>query len=175
MTYQASFVGYFPADHPKYSCMVVVYAPSNDVYYGGAVSAPVFKEISDKVYSNRMEMHDTIPVLDSTVKTLPLAKAGSRKDLTKVLSQLQVNVSSQNSDAMWVSSGTANNGIQLTERKVVRGMVPNVIGMGAKDAMYLLENAGLRVKINGKGIVTKQSMEAGSRIQRGQQIVIELI
>jgi hypothetical protein len=102
--------------------MVVVYAPSNDVYYGGAVSAPVFKEISDKVYSNRMEMHDTIPVKDSLIKTIPLAKAGSRKDLTKVLAQLQVDVSSSNADAIWVSTGGSNNVVQLAERKIMQAL-----------------------------------------------------
>ncbi len=174
MTYQASFVGYFPADRPKYSCMVVVYAPSNDVYYGGAVSAPVFKEIADKVYSNQMEMHDTLPTNDSLVKSLPLAKAGSQKELKKVFAQLNVATSSSNTDAEWVSSAFMNNSIQFSERKVKSGLVPNVAGMGAKDALSILENAGLRVKIIGKGVVSRQSIEAGTRIQKGQQIIIEL-
>ncbi len=174
MTYQASFVGYFPADNPKYSCMVVVYAPSNDVYFGGAVAAPVFKEISDKVYSNNMEMHDTIPVNDSLIKSLPVAKSGSQKELKKVFTQLNVPVSSANSDANMVSAGITNNSVKLSERKMISGMVPNVVGMGAKDALNILENAGLRVRLNGKGVVSKQSIDAGTKIQRGQQITIEL-
>ncbi len=174
MTYQASFVGYFPADHPKYSCMVVVYAPSNDVYYGGAVSAPVFKEIADKVYSSQMEMHDTLPTNDSLVKSLPLAKAGSQKELKKVFAQLNVPTSSSNTDAEWVSSAFMNNSVQFSERKMKSGLVPNVIGMGAKDALDILENSGLRVKIIGKGVVSRQSIESGTRIQKGQQIIIEL-
>lgn len=174
MTYQASFVGYFPADNPKYSCMVVVYAPSNNVYFGGAVAAPVFKEISDKVYSNRMEMNDTVPEKDSLIKSLPVAKSGSQKELKKVLAQLQVNIASQNTDAAWVSASSATNSIQLSERKILSGMVPNVIGMGAKDAINILENAGLRVRISGKGVVSKQSIDAGTKIQNGQQIIIEL-
>ena len=174
ITYQASFVGYFPADHPKYSCMVVVYAPSNDVYYGGAVSAPVFKEISDKVYSSNMEMHDTVPTHDSLVQSLPLAKAGSQKGLTKILAMLNVDVTSSNNDAAWVSTSTDKNSIQLSPRKISSGVVPSVLGMGAKDALNILENAGLQVKMNGKGVVSKQSIEAGTKIQRGQQIVIEL-
>jgi cell division protein FtsI (penicillin-binding protein 3) len=174
MTYQASFVGYFPADNPKYSCMVVVYAPSNDVYYGGAVSAPVFKEIADKVYSNQMEMHDTLPTNDSPVRSLPLAKTGSQKELKKIFAQLNVEANSSNADAPWVSSAVVNNSIQLSERKMTQGIVPNVIGMGAKDALNILENAGLRVHINGRGVVSRQSIEAGTRIQKGQQIIIEL-
>ncbi len=173
-TYQASFVGYFPADHPKYSCMVVVYAPSNDVYFGGAVAAPIFKEISDKVYSNNMEMHDTIPVKDSLIESMPLAKSGAQKDLKKVLAQLNVGVISSNNDASWVSTSATPNAVRFSERKISLGAVPNVVGMGARDALYILENAGLRVKISGKGVVSRQSIDAGTKIQRGQQITIEL-
>ena len=175
MTYQASFVGYFPADNPKYSCMVVVYAPSNDVYFGGAVAAPVFKEISDKVYSANMEMHDTLSSPDSLIKSVPIAKSGTQKELTKILASLHVEMASTNSDASWVSASNDKNTVQLTARKIISGLVPNVVGMGAKDALNLLENAGLRVKINGKGVVTKQSIDAGTKILRGQQIVIDLI
>ncbi len=174
MTYQASFVGYFPAEQPKYSCMVVVYAPSNDVYYGGAVSAPVFKEIADKVYSNEMEMHDTVPVNDSPVSSLPLAKAGSQKELKKIFAQLDVTASSFNSDAPWVTPTYKDNAVVLSERKIISGLVPNVVGMGAKDAVHVLENHGLRVRLNGKGMVTRQSVEAGTRVQRGQQVIIDL-
>ncbi len=174
MTYQASFVGYFPADNPKYSCMVVVYAPSNDVYYGGAVSAPVFKEISDKVYSSNMEMHDTVQTHDSLIQSLPVVKSGSQKELTKILAQLKVDVASSNTDAAWVSTSSDRNTIQLSPRKISSGVVPSVLGMGAKDALNILENAGLHVKMNGKGVVSKQSIDAGAKIQRGQQIVIDL-
>ncbi len=174
MSYQASFVGYFPADHPKYSCMVVVYAPSNDMYFGGAVAAPVFKEISDKVYSNRMEMHDTAPTNDSLVKSLPVVKSGSRKELTKVLAELRVPVSPLTTEASWVSVNTSTNSMQLAERKITAGIVPNVIGMGARDALNILENAGLRVKITGRGTVLKQSIEAGTKITKGQSIILEL-
>lgn len=173
-SYQASFVGYFPADNPKYSCMVVVYAPSNDVYYGGAVAAPVFKEIADKVYSNKMEMHDTVPVKDSLVKSFPAAKCGSRKDLTNVLAALNVSVNSSNTDANWVSTSASTNFIQLSERKITSGLVPNVVGMGVKDALNILENAGLKVRLTGRGVVTKQSIEAGTKISKGQPILIEL-
>ncbi len=174
MTYQASFVGYFPADRPKYSCMVVVYAPSNDVYYGGAVAAPVFKEISDKVYSNRMQMHDTVRAADPVVSSLPIVKAGTKKELAKVLAKLEVNIAEQDPDAQWVSASIGSNMIQLSPRKISTGVVPNVTGMGARDAINALERAGLRVKLNGKGVVSKQSIEAGTRIEKGQQIIIDL-
>ncbi|MFM9027692.1 MAG: peptidoglycan D,D-transpeptidase FtsI family protein [Bacteroidota bacterium] len=77
ISYQASFVGYFPADQPKYSCIVVVYAPSNKDYYGGAVAAPIFKDIADKVYSTHLDLHSAPMQKDTSLDNpLPLAKAG---------------------------------------------------------------------------------------------------
>lgn len=174
MTYQASFVGYFPADKPKYSCIVVVYAPSNDVYYGGAVAAPIFKEIADKVYSNHLDMNESPIQTDSIVKSIPLAKAGQHKDLNKVLAKLNLTSESSDPDAYWVSVDARSTQLKTNERKTISGLVPNVVGMGLRDALYILENAGLNVRINGKGWVTRQSIQAGSRIKKGQQILIEL-
>ncbi|MBL0065898.1 MAG: transpeptidase family protein [Bacteroidetes bacterium] len=174
MTYQASFVGYFPADKPKYSCIVVVYAPSNDVYYGGAVAAPIFKEIADKVYSNHLDMNESPIQTDSIVKTIPVAKAGQQKDLNKVLAKLNLTNESSDPDAYWVSVDARSAQLKTNERKTISGLVPNVVGMGLRDALYILENAGLNVRINGKGWVTRQSIQAGSRVKKGQQILIEL-
>jgi cell division protein FtsI (penicillin-binding protein 3) len=173
-SYQASFVGYFPADAPKYSCMVVVYAPSNDVYYGGAVAAPIFKEIADKVYSNHLELNTSPLQLDTNVNVLPLTKVGTQKDLKKVCTALNVPLVSKDADAHLVSANINSDAMVVSERKTVAGIVPNVSGMGAKDAIAVLENAGLKVRMKGKGLVIRQSIDAGTRIQRGQIIQIEL-
>jgi len=174
MTYQASFVGYFPADKPKYSCIVVVYAPSNDVYYGGAVAAPIFKEIADKVYSNHLDMNESPVQTDSLIPSLPVVKAGQHRDLKKVLEKLTLPSAVSDPDAYWVSVDSRSEVLKANERKTIVGLVPNVVGMGLKDAIYLLENAGLNVRVNGKGWVSRQSIEAGTRIRKGQQIQIEL-
>jgi cell division protein FtsI (penicillin-binding protein 3) len=174
-TYQASFVGYFPADNPKYSCMVVVYAPSSDVYYGGDVAAPVFREIADKVFSTHADMHDALAKNDSVPNRMPVVKAGQRKELNKVFAQLKIDANSSTNDAAWVTATSENNSVELTERKMINGAMPDVSGMGARDAIYLLENEGLNVRISGKGVVIRQSIEPGTRIQKGQQILIELI
>jgi cell division protein FtsI (penicillin-binding protein 3) len=174
-TYQASFVGYFPADAPKYACMVVVYAPSSDVYYGGDVAAPVFREIADKVYSTRADMHEALAKNDSAKNAMPFIKAGQQKDLNKVLAKLNINAASENKDAAWVSVSNENNALHVMERKMSNGIVPDVTGMGLRDAIYALENAGLDVQVSGRGTVAKQSLAPGTTIQKGQQIVIELI
>jgi len=173
-SYQASFVGYFPADRPKYSCIVVVYAPSNNFYYGGAVAAPIFKEIADKVFSNHFDLQKDEVEEDTVENKLPLANVGYQKDVRKVLAHLKQPVESQNQDASWVSTNRKDDKVVLQERKMQKGLVPNVMGMGAKDALYILENSGLRVRINGKGVVTKQSINGGSRLMKGDLIMIEL-
>jgi cell division protein FtsI (penicillin-binding protein 3) len=174
MTYQASFAGYFPADRPKYSCIVVVYAPSNDVYYGGTVAAPVFKDIADKVYSTRLDLQVDPLKKDSTaVLPLPLAKAGYRQDVQHVLKTLSLPYAYPE-NATWVSSATDERLVKLTPRPNKPGTAPNVMGMGLRDALFVLENEGLNVSVAGKGKVTGQSIKAGSAIRKGDAIKLVL-
>jgi cell division protein FtsI (penicillin-binding protein 3) len=175
LSYQASFVGYFPADQPRYSCIVVVYAPSNNVYYGGAVAAPIFKEIADKVYSTHLEMHTAPLRKDTSEKNmLPLVKAGASKDVKKVIDAVGINCAGTSTAGSWVSATPVEDRIELSPRTTPIGRVPNVVGMGAMDALFLLENAGLQVKLSGKGDVVAQSITPGTAIRRGQTIEIAL-
>ncbi|REJ85013.1 MAG: PASTA domain-containing protein [Bacteroidetes bacterium] len=173
-SYQASFVGYFPADEPRYSCIVVVYAPSNNFYYGGAVAAPIFKEIADKVYSNHLDFQNSPLQQDTSINTLPLALAGVQKDTRRVLAGINIPVVSDDDDAKWINPVLKEDKLLLTERVISMKSIPNVVGMGAKDATYVLENSGLRVLIVGRGAVIRQSIAPGSKIERGQTITIEL-
>ena len=173
--YQASFVGYFPADNPKYSCMVVVYAPSNDVYYAAQVAGPIFKEMADKVYSTNMEMHAELEQ-DSLLadNTLPMPKSGNVNSAKKAMEVLQIPQKQIPSDANWMAITKTEKKTKLADLKIATNVVPNVLGMGLRDAVYLLESQGLHVTATGRGSVIKQSLEAGYRIIRGQQIIIEL-
>ena len=153
--------------------MVVVYAPSKDVA-GGAVAAPIFKDIADKVYSNHVELHDKPIEVDTTVSLIPFAKAGQQKDLKKVLARLDIASSTKDLDAHFVSPVVVSDRIVMTERKTSAGITPNVSGMGVKDAVYILENAGYRVKINGRGNVVRQSISTGTKITKGQLIILDL-
>ena len=141
ISYQASFVGYFPADDPLYSCIVVVNAPSNWVYYGNVVSGPVFKEIADKVYASSFyrDLHALNPDGDEKVTLREASHEVGKNDLT-----------------------------------VAGGVMPNVVGMGLRDAIYMLENSGLRVHYTGRGRVAKQSPQPGVRVSRGATVAIEL-
>lgn len=172
--YQSSFVGYFPADHPLYSCIVVVNAPSKGVYYGSAVAGPVFKEIADKVYATDLELHPTVVQQSVNTVSLPVAKAGSRNELMYVCNQLGVRIESD-VNATWVDA-VHGSGMQLIERKVVEttGVVPDVKGMGLRDALYLLESNGLKVQVTGAGSVLSQSISPGEVVQKGTPISIML-
>jgi cell division protein FtsI (penicillin-binding protein 3) len=175
MKYQASFVGYFPADAPRYSCIVIVNSPSNSVYFGGAVAAPIFKEIADKVYASHIELHkeysDTTMAASSQ---MPAIKCSPPAKVASVISQLDLPKQTLPQDAQWLSAEAGSQAYKIKERKMVSGLMPDVTGMGARDALYLLENAGLRTSINGKGSVVKQSVTAGTRIQKGQTVYLDL-
>lgn len=180
MTYQASFVGYFPADNPKYACIVVVSAPSGDSYYGGAVAGPVFKDVADKVYSTSLEIHKEInQVQPPFAKTAPKVKNGYQEDIENVLTTLKVKNNSDDTKSEWVFSTNDSLSVSLSKRDheaiLRRGIVPNLIGMTAKDVLYLLENNGMSVKLIGSGAVSAQSISAGTPFIKGSQIVLQLI
>jgi cell division protein FtsI (penicillin-binding protein 3) len=174
MTYQASFIGYFPADRPKYSCIVVVYAPSSSLYSGGTVAAPVFKDIADKVYSSRLDLQ-TDPLRKDTFNTspLPLAKAGYRPDAQVVLKALSVPYAFKD-NSTWVSATTDRRLVSFDSRNSKPGTAPNVLGMGLRDALYVLENEGLNVIASGRGKVSSQSIAAGSLVKKGDKIQLVL-
>jgi cell division protein FtsI (penicillin-binding protein 3) len=175
--YRASFVGYFPADEPKYSCIVVVNDPRSGVYYGSAVAAPVFKELADKIFSTQMDFHEPVVQSDSLVLAqtrIPVSKSGSSKELKTVYSALNIPMDIK-SDGEWISTSSSKDSVIVTARNIKEGMVPNVVGMGLQDALYLLENKGMKVKVYGYGTVKRQSVPAGSNIRSNPYITIELL
>lgn len=173
ISYQASFVGYFPAENPLYSCIVVVNAPSNGVYYGNIVAGSVFKEISDKIYATRFfreykpENNDKIAVL------APEVGNGFRGDINEVLKNLDVKYIKA-ADADWVATRESGDTVRTADVKLQKGLVPDVRGMSLRDAVYILENSGLRVRYNGKGRVLRQSPEHGARYAIGSVVSLDM-
>lgn len=174
VSYQASFAGYFPAEKPMYSCIVVVNSPSKNVYYGNMVAGPVFLEIARKVYATSIDMHPVMAKDKEIQPDLPYTKTGSREQLRFVLKELDVPVENSHIRADWVSTEKKTDNIAFNNRTVKEGLVPNVVSMGAKDAIYLLENAGFRVRLLGRGSVRRQSIAPGSRVRKGEQITLEM-
>jgi cell division protein FtsI (penicillin-binding protein 3) len=173
MSYSASFVGYFPAENPLYSCIVVVNSPSNGVYFGNVVAGTVFKEISDKVYATRF-FRDYKPDKKEDIKpSAPDAGNGYRADINEVLKNLDVHYR-RTADDDWVATRESEDTVSLEAVKIQQGLVPDVRGMSLRDAMYLLENTGLRVKYIGKGRVIRQSPEHGTRYNEGTVVSLEM-
>ncbi|MBP9160377.1 MAG: penicillin-binding protein [Flavobacteriales bacterium] len=175
VSYQASFVGYFPAQAPKYSCIVVVSSPSMRGIYGNVVAGPVFKEIAEKIYGNRLEMQTTLALAD-TLKRTPVTFGGDRKDLLTAMAALSIPVVAQG-EGDWAATTATDTTVQVTTRNLPAensGLIPNVEGMGLRDALYILENRGLRVRPVGSGMVRKQWPAPGTRAVKGTTITIEL-
>jgi len=172
ISYQASFVGYFPADNPKYSCIVMVNSPSNSVYYGNIVAGPIFKEISDKIYATSPEWFTEID--SDELKHLPQAKAGQATKLEYVLSQLDVPFDTNGNKPNWVNVQRDSTKLLGIPMAIPRKKVPNVVGMGLRDAIYLLEKSGLRVVAKGRGTVRTQSVQPGNPVAKGTIVYLEM-
>ncbi len=175
--YRASFVGYFPADAPKYSCIVVINDPRSGVYYGSAVAAPVFKELADKIYSTQMDFHAPEVLSDSLMiaqSRVPISKSGNTKELKTVFTGLNIPYGGFD-DSEWISTSSTKDSVLVSSRNFKEGIVPNVIGMGLQDALYILENNGMKVKISGHGTVKRQSVSPGNNVRSNPYIYIELI
>lgn len=171
-SYQASFCGYFPADKPKYSIMVAINGPKNG-YYGATVAGPVFKEIADRIYASDMQMYNNVKDhLVGNTKN-PEAKAGQSKAVKKVYNALGIK-SLYAAKSAYFNSIDTNNGVVYEEYNSIKGIMPNVNGMGLKDALFLLGNVGLKTKVIGSGKVFSQSIPSGSKIGKGLAVELEL-
>jgi len=173
--YQASFAGFFPADNPRYSCIVVINNPKENGHYGGSVAAPIFKELADKVYASDMSIHKALQQSDVMV-SFPKVKQGHVDDANNVLANFDINRIV--TDEQWMVASTTKTQVSLEVRKIERdlrnGNMPDLRGMGIQDAIYLLESYGLVVEITGSGSVQSQSISKGNKFFKGSVIKLEL-
>jgi len=176
--YSTSFCGYFPANKPKYSCIVVIDSPRRGRIYGGTVAAPVFREVADKAMARDAASQRPLLARGAGPRSrVPYVRAGMQDELQLVCEKLSVGMDAPQVVAEdWVRVTPARDSAKLTvvAQPVSRSRVPNVQGMTLRDALFLLENRGLRVKTVGTGRVQRQSLAAGSALQRGATVVLEL-
>lgn len=164
--YRSSFVGYFPADNPKYSCYVMIDEPEKGEYYGSRVAAPVFKEIADYIYYRDLEIHQNrIKTNKFAAQQLPYNRISHKKDILKLYQLLNIPYP-ENIDLETEYIRTHNKGklVAMEDLPFSGKYVPNVKGMTAKDAVPLLENMGFWVKLHGSGRVKYQSIAPGQPI-----------
>lgn len=167
-----SFCGYFPSEKPMYSCYVAIQAPKASPS-GGVQAGSVFSKIAERVYAKYL-FFDLAQAKDSTSVMIPDTKNGNVHETTRILSELDINYNEPGSEIEWCKASSESNNIRLSEINLNEKLVPNVRGMGAKDAVFLLEEKGLRVRLNGMGKVVSQSITPGSTARKGQTITLTL-
>lgn len=165
-----SFCGYFPADNPKYSCIVCVKTTSKPAS-GGLVSGSVFHDIAEGVMSNNVRMV-AARARQANAVMVPDVKNGDVMAADYVLGCLGVNTNDDwlahvNAQNVWGLATTTDQGVMLSQMPFGQGTMPSVQGMGARDAVFLLEQLGVKVRIRGTGHVRSQSIPQGLPIEEG--------
>ena len=173
--YQSSFAGYFPAENPQYTCVVIIknkaHAP---VYYGAAVAGPVFKEIADRLYSTYIRQTNTA-LLEKKKDSSAFNFAGNKRDIAFINTKLRLPfIDSTTRLDEWIEMNGKDAVVTLNRKAIDKNTMPQLKGMGLKDVVYLCENMGLKVNARGKGKVAEQSIPPGQMVVKGQMINIAL-
>ena len=177
VSYLVSFCGYFPSENPKYSCIIQIQIPHGPAS-GGLQAGSVFSKIAERVYARHLYC-DVAQAKDSLSILVPDVKKGDLSEAALILRRLRVNsnfndVSESSTNPIWGTVAINGNKAEMQTTNPSEKLVPSVMGMGAKDAVYLLESRGLRVRLSGAGKVRSQSIRAGSNLIRGQTIALTL-
>ena len=170
--YLVSFCGYFPADAPKYSLIVSIQKPGLPAS-GGLMAGSVFSKIAERVFAKNLS-YELKNAIDSTTVVIPDVKSGDLAEASYVLGKLSVPTEGKTSKETWGHAEEDSTHVRLEQLTMTAGIMPSVVGMGAKDAVYLLEKAGLRVNIAGVGKVTRQSIPSGHKFSKGQTVALQL-
>lgn len=157
--YNASFAGYFPADNPRYSMIVVAYGLKGNKYYGAQVAAPIFRKIADKVMI--LDGGLTQEYASIADRTLPRSSRGFGNDFKAIYSEIG---QTENNYPRWARIESEGSRTIAQKALIRKKEVPDVKGMGLRDAVYVLENIGMRVKVHGAGKVYRQSMRPGAKL-----------
>lgn len=169
--YNASFAGYFPSDQPKYSMIVVIYNPKDKIY-GSSAAGPVFKKIAERISIMSEHVKERERLYAMNYNQLPNANSGFSPDFKEVFDYIGLDYR-ERKKSRWVDVNPYESKMQIDKKKIKKSTVPNIKGMGARDAIYVLENIGMKVNVEGVGKVVKQSQKPGA-LNKGQDITIYL-
>lgn len=176
VSYLVSFCGYFPSEAPKYSCIVSIQIPHGPAS-GGLQAGSVFSRIAERIYAKHL-VKNIAQAKDSTAVLIPDVAQGDITETAYVLKQLNVKSNSASIpysfNPVWGKAKTTDSYVELSTAQPDKKRVPNVVGMGAKDAVYLLESYGMKVHLSGVGKVHTQSIPSGSMVRKGEYITLTL-
>jgi len=172
--HQVAFCGYFPYENPLYTCIVVMREPGRGYPSGGGMTGKVFKNIAERVMalnSNRKPNQINLDSIDEE-NLIPNAKPGYYKAMQTVMNQLQIPLAANRTD--WVKTFVVEKQTRIEQVVVTKNVLPDLTGMGAKDAVFILENMGLRVQVFGRGKVFSQTIKPGTFVKKGNPVIINL-
>ncbi len=173
--YLGSMATYMPADNPRYTILTAIYThKSNGAYYGGPLTGNAQRNIVQYLYNSEEEWYDRVS--KSKEKHYPTAvKGGQVKQIEEVTYHLSPRTARHAGDSKWGMASTDSlSYVEIRDIEYSTVTMPDVVGMGLKDALFLLERAGLRVSFSGKGTVKQQSIKAGAKISAGATVSIKL-
>ena len=172
--YQASFAGYFPADDPQYTCVVVIKTkPHAPMHYGGQLAAPVFKEVANKLYAMYVQKKKAAPT-QVAADSLQHSYAGHTTDVKNVFTGLNMRYKDSAKGNSWGIINTNYAGTVVKPAVVKKNIMPDVRNMTLRDALYVLENLNVKVQSKGRGKVLMQDIDPGTAIAKNQTIILLL-
>ena len=173
--YMASFAGYFPIENPKYSCLVMVFDPVVGGFYGAEAALPIFRKIADRCLGidrellTKVELPDTVPYKDG----MRLAGWSEKDELNEIVDELSMDTKVEG-QGDWARLAGGKE-IEMEVKNILdKNLIPELFGMGIRDAIYLLENRGIHVLYSGVGRVKNQSIQSGQPIIKGSTIYLTL-
>lgn len=175
VNYLVSFCGFFPSEAPKYSCIVSIQKPGLPAS-GGLMAGSVFGKIAERVYAKNLAL-DLKNAIDTNRIIIPEVKAGEMNETKRVLDALKIQAQTEFSTTgkqIWGNSYSTAKSVVLQNNHTLKGFIPSVIGMGAKDAVFILESKGLKVQLNGIGKVVNQSIPQGTLVRKNEKIILTL-
>jgi cell division protein FtsI (penicillin-binding protein 3) len=173
--YMASFAGYFPSDKPKYSCLVMVYDPVVGGFYGATAALPVFRKIADRCMGVNRELlaKTMLPDTQKMMEGVRLAGWSEKDELNEIIDELSLDTHAEG-DGDWARLAGGEEMEVEVKNILDKNLIPELYGMGIRDAIYLLENRGIHVKYSGVGRVKSQSIRSGQPITKGSTIFLTL-
>jgi cell division protein FtsI (penicillin-binding protein 3) len=175
--YQASFAGFFPAENPKYSCIVVINNPDRSTwrYSGSDVAGPVFLGIAQNLYSYDISLQQPkYEVAMENIQARPTFLAATIDDLSNIYQGLGIDVKTPAEATLWAEPQLQGKSIALIAKDMPTHTLPNLKGLSLSDALYLCENLGIQVQHRGMGNVYRQSPGPGTDLQKVSKVYIDL-